>query len=87
MSDRRAEPRNPCFLRADLILGMNKPPVPAEAHDISDNGFRLLLPETKDIPDEFIISIPRRKLREMVRVVRRMDQELGVVIKKTSLRA
>ena len=45
--NRRIENRNPCFLRADIIVGMNKEPIPAEAHDISERGFRLVLPETK----------------------------------------
>ncbi len=81
MSDKRREPRNPCYLRADIIIGPERAPVPAEAHDISERGLRLQVLDTKNIPNEFIVSIPRRHLREVVRVVRRGDKELGVVIK------
>ncbi|KAF0232047.1 MAG: hypothetical protein FD175_242 [Beijerinckiaceae bacterium] len=81
MSDRRSENRNPCYLRADIVVNMHSDPVPAEAHDISEKGLRLVVPDSKPIPDEFMISIPRRKLREIVRVVRREDKELGVVFK------
>lgn len=81
MSDRRSENRNPCFLRADIIVNENSEPVPAEAHDISEHGLRLVVLNAKRIPDEFIVSIPRRRMREIVRVVRREEKELGVIIK------
>lgn len=80
MSNRRTEIRNPCFLRADIIINMHTDPVVAEAHDISDHGLRLVVPDAKILPDEFIVSIPRRKMRELVRVVRRQETELGVII-------
>lgn len=82
MSDRRQETRNPCFLRADIIVNHHTAPVPAEAHDISDHGLRLIVPDTSALPDEFIVSIPRRKIRENVQVVRRSAQELGVIIQQ-----
>lgn len=81
MSERRSENRNPCYLRADIIVDTHSDPVPAEAHDISDHGMRLVVLNTKRIPDEFLLSIPRRRMREIVRVVRREDKELGVIIK------
>lgn len=82
MSNRRTEDRNSCFLRAELIVSTHEPPVQAEAHDISDRGLRLVITDAKRIPDEFIVSIPRRHIRESVRVVRREEGELGVLIKK-----
>ncbi len=86
MTDKRSEPRNPCFLRADIILSHNAEPVPAEAHDISDRGARLHVLNTRALPDEFVISIPRRKIRETVKVVRRGEKELGVIF-KTAIKA
>ena len=82
MSNRRSETRNPCFLRADIIVSHNSEPVAAEAHDISAHGFRLVVLNARRIPDEFIVSIPRRHIREIVRVVRRQESELGVLIKR-----
>jgi hypothetical protein len=82
MSERRSETRNPCYLRADIIVGHNAEPVMAEAHDISDHGLRLVVLNAKRIPNEFIVSIPRRHIRETVRVVRRQEGELGVLIQR-----
>jgi len=86
MSNRRTETRNPCFLRADIIVSMHEEPVQAEAHDISDHGLRIVVTDAKRIPDEFIVSIPRRHIRETVRVVRRQEGELGVLIKRSITR-
>jgi hypothetical protein len=80
MQDKRAEPRNPCFLKADIITGTSTAPIPAEAHDISDGGLRLVVESPGNLPDEFILSIPRRRLREIVQVIRRDEQSVGVRI-------
>jgi PilZ domain len=82
MSERRSEIRNPCYLRADIIVSHDAEPVMAEAHDISDHGLRLVVLNARRIPNEFIVSIPRRHIRETVRVVRREEGELGVLIKR-----
>ena len=84
MSERRQETRNPCYLRAEIIVAPNADPVLAEAHDISDHGLRLVVLNAKRIPNEFVVSIPRRRMREAVRMVRREDQELGVIIQQIS---
>ncbi|HRE21644.1 MAG TPA: hypothetical protein PKW21_11510 [Rhabdaerophilum sp.] len=78
MQNKRTEPRNPSFLRAEIILGTNLPPVPAEVHDISDRGMRLVVEKPEALPAEFMVSIPRRRLREFVEVVRREEGSLGV---------
>ena len=82
MPERRSETRNPCYLRAGIIFSQNAEPVMAEAHDISDHGLRLVVLNAKRIPNEFIVSIPRRHIRETVRVVRREEGELGVLIQR-----
>lgn len=83
-SNRRQEERNPCFLRADLILDAHIPPITAQAHDISDRGLKLIVEDARTIPDRFIVSIPRRHLREVVRVMRRSPTELGVRIERSA---
>lgn len=81
MADKRSEQRNTCYLRAEITIGHNTPPIQAEAHDISDHGMRLVVLNTRNLPDTFIVSIPRRHFREVVEVRRRNEKELGVVIK------
>lgn len=81
MIEKRREPRNACYLQASIIVSPQAKPVPAEAHDISEHGLRLRLADAVGLPDEFIVSIPRRKMREVVCVIRRGKTELGVVIK------
>lgn len=76
----RSEPRNQCFLRGDIIVDANTPPMPCEVHDISSRGMRLVVLDASRVPNNFIVSVPRRSLRETVRVTRRAKQELGVVI-------
>lgn len=78
MQNKRTESRNPSFLRAEIILGTNLPPVPAEVHDISDRGMRLVVEKPESLPAEFMVSIPRRRLREFVEVVRRDEGSVGV---------
>lgn len=88
MEDKRAHPRNPSFLRAEIIVSSNLPPVPAEVHDISDKGMRLVVEKPEDLPNEFLVSIPRRRLREFVEVVRRDSNSLGVrvqVLKRSAI--
>jgi hypothetical protein len=80
MQDKRTEARNPCYLRADIILGSKEPPIAAEAHDISDLGMRLVVADATALPNEFIVSIPRRHIREAVKVVRRDETSLGVQV-------
>jgi PilZ domain len=80
-AERRKERRNPCYLKAEILLNTEPGPVPAEAHDISEHGMRLVVLNAKKLPDEFIVSIPRRHIQEIVYVVRREDKEVGVRIK------
>lgn len=81
MSERRREDRNPCFMRAEIILE-NTPPIEVEVHDISEHGLRIVMPNTNDIPNEFLLSIPRRHFREVMRVRRRTLTALGCIVKR-----
>jgi hypothetical protein len=83
MGNQRREDRNTCFLRAEITFDVNLPPIIAEVHDISDHGLRLKLDDTNGIPNEFIVSIPRRHMREMVTVRRRTKDTLGCIIKRS----
>lgn len=79
-AERRTENRNPCFLQGSIIVDAHKPPVPCEVHDISQRGMRLVVANTAMIPNQFIVSVPRRHIREMVSVRRRGKMDLGVLI-------
>jgi hypothetical protein len=78
--EQRKQIRNGCFLRGDIIVNENVAPIPCEIHDISDRGMRLVVLNALRMPGRFIVSIPRRHVREIVRVVRRTSNELGVII-------
>jgi hypothetical protein len=80
MPDQRKENRNTCYLRAEIYVMPNAEPIIAEAHDISDHGMRLVVLDARRLPDRFMISIPRRRMEEVVEVRRRADKELGVTI-------
>lgn len=80
--NKRREDRNTCFMRAEITYDENVPPVIAEVHDISEHGLRLRLDDTSGIPNEFIVSIPRRHMRELVSVRRRTKDTLGCIIKR-----
>ncbi|MCA0399723.1 MAG: hypothetical protein LCH38_02780 [Proteobacteria bacterium] len=79
-AERRTEARNPCFLQGSIIIDAQKPPVPCEVHDISNRGMRLVVANTAMIPNQFIVSVPRRHMRELVSVRRRGRMDLGVLI-------
>ena len=78
----RREPRNPCYLRAELFVAPNAAPIVAEVHDISAHGMRLVVLNARTLPERFVVSVPRRHMRETVRVARRADNEVGVVIQR-----
>ncbi|MCZ8181601.1 MAG: hypothetical protein O9322_01410 [Beijerinckiaceae bacterium] len=81
MSDKRREPRNSCYLRAEIYTELSAPPIIAEAHDISDHGMRLKVLNARTLPNTFMVSIPRRHIREMVEIKRRSEGEVGVLIR------
>ncbi len=80
MSDKRREPRNACYLRAEIYTPTDAAPLMAEAHDISEHGMRLKVLNARTLPQKFWVSIPRRDFREQVEVKRRADGEVGVII-------
>ncbi|MCA1951559.1 MAG: PilZ domain-containing protein [Hyphomicrobiales bacterium] len=82
MLNNRRENRNACYLRASILIKQGDQRIDAEAFDISKNGMRLVVPNARQVPDYFMVSIPRRHMMEHVRVVRRGDSELGVVIRE-----
>ncbi|WP_284177290.1 hypothetical protein [Rhabdaerophilum sp. SD176] len=80
MFNNRREPRNLCYLRAEIYTDPSSPPIMAEAHDISETGIRLKVLNARTLPPKFWLSIPRRHFREFVEIKRRGDGEVGVVI-------
>jgi hypothetical protein len=80
MPERRIKPRFPCFLKGEIILENGTRIVPCEAHDISDKGLRLEGADFAQLPDSFILAIPRRQFRERVQVVRRLENGVGVKV-------
>ncbi|MCZ8259598.1 MAG: PilZ domain-containing protein [Beijerinckiaceae bacterium] len=85
MSDKRREPRNTCYLRAEIYTSTDAAPLIAEAHDISEHGMRLKVLNARTLPNRFMVSIPRRHIREMVEVRRRSEGEVGVLIQTVDL--
>lgn len=83
--ENRKQVRNECFLRGDIIVDQNTPPIACEVHDISDKGMRLVVLNAFRMPEKFIVSVPRRHVRELVRVVRRSSNELGVIIQSPAI--
>ena len=81
MSDKRREPRNACYLRAEIYTGMDTAPLIAEALDISEHGMRLKILNWSTLPETFVVAIPRRHFRETVQVRRRSEGEVGVAVK------
>ncbi|MGL5447049.1 MAG: PilZ domain-containing protein [Rhabdaerophilum sp.] len=80
MAERRIDPRMPCFLKGEIILNNGLERIPCEAHDISEKGLRLAGADFSRLPDSFLLSIPRRKFEERVKVVRKLDDGVGVLI-------
>lgn len=80
MPERRIDPRLPCFLKGEIVLNNGTRRISCEAHDISDRGMRLAGPDFRNMPDSFILSIPRRHFEQRVKVVRRMPDSVGVIV-------
>ncbi len=80
MAERRVDPRMPCYLRGEIVLNNGIEVVPCEVHDISDKGMRLSGADFSHMPDTFMLHVTRRKLSERVKVVRRTEDGVGVVI-------
>jgi hypothetical protein len=77
-AEMRRIPRNACFLRGEALLGIGEK-MPCEIHDIADNSARVVLQDAAEVPERFILSIPRRQVKEWVQVVRRSEKDFGVV--------
>lgn len=80
MAERRIDPRMPCYLRGEIILNNGVEVVPCEVHDISEKGMRLTGPDFGLLPESFILAVARRQIRERVKVVRKTDDGVGVLI-------
>ncbi len=80
MAERRIDARMPCYLRGEIVLNNGIEIVPCEVHDISEKGMRLTGPDFSKLPDSFILAVARRQIRERVKVVRRTNSGVGVLI-------
>lgn len=81
MPERRIDPRVPCFLRAAIVLENGQRRIDCEAHDISEHGLRLVGADFHDLPDSFILEVPRRSIEGRVNIARRGPDFIGVVFK------
>lgn len=82
MPERRIDPRVPCFLRAAIVLENGERRIACEAHDISEHGLRLAGADFRELPDSFILEVPRRAIEGRVSIVRRGPDFVGVVFKE-----
>ena len=74
----RAYDRQDCFLRAEILLNGGANKLACEAQDISDGGLKLTGANFNEVPDSFLLAIPRRSITERVSVKRRGDDSIGV---------
>lgn len=79
--ENRKIPRNACFMRGEIIISESNV-IHCDIHDIAVNSARLVFPEKIKLPDRFVLHIPRRKVKEWVKVLRRGDKDCGVVFEK-----
>ena len=82
MPERRIDPRVSCFLRAAIVLENGERRIECEAHDISERGLRLAGADFRELPDSFILEVPRRSIEGRVDIVRRGPDFIGVVFKE-----
>lgn len=80
MAERRIDPRMPCYLRGEIILNNGLEVVACEVHDISGKGMRLSGADFSRLPDSFILKVARRQMSERVKIVRKSDSDVGVLI-------
>lgn len=80
MAERRIDPRMPCYLRGEIILNNGLEVVPCEVHDISEKGMRLSGADFTKLPDSFVLKVARRQISERVKIVRKSDSDVGVLI-------
>jgi hypothetical protein len=80
MAERRIDNRMPCYLRGEIVLNNGLEVVPCEVHDISGKGMRLSGADFSKLPDSFILKVARRQISERVKIVRKSDRDVGVLI-------
>lgn len=78
MSFARREARVDCFLRGIANLSEAEK-FPCLIHDLSEHGARISFEPPVNLPDQFTLDIPRRHLSERVKVVRRGEDDFGLV--------
>jgi hypothetical protein len=66
-------------MRGDMVFQAQGKKLPCEVCDISDKGARIKTPDAFTIPELFMLVVPRRHLESRVRVMRRSQNEVGVV--------
>jgi hypothetical protein len=80
MAERRIDDRIACFLRGKIIQDNGVQIADCEVHDISGKGMRLSGADFSRLPNSFILVVERRRIRERVKITRRMGSGVGVMI-------
>lgn len=79
MQDRRRARRIPSILEGGVTLESQPSPMSCTIRDLSTTGARIWLPESVDLPTEFVLAIPKLKQSLKVRLVWSKAQTHGVM--------
>ncbi|MBD2746514.1 PilZ domain-containing protein [Microvirga sp. BT688] len=80
MKDRRLRRRVPTILEGRIQIEGRESDIECTVRDLSDSGARIFLHQPLELPDEFILSIPKRGLSSNARVMWSRDRRHGVML-------
>lgn len=78
--ERRGDSRRLAYLGGKIIFPNRLSTADCIVRDMSADGFRLSIPNSITIPDEFDLELPERRQRFHVRVTWRKLKEIGVTV-------
>jgi hypothetical protein len=78
MQEQRRAKRVPSILEGCITLEGQSSPMPCTIRDLSVTGARIWLPKPTDLPNEFVLGIPKLEQSLKVRLVWSKDRTHGV---------
>jgi len=80
MEERRENTRRPSYLGGKIVFANKLSTANCIVRNVSSTGFRLAIPNSLVVPDEFELEIPQKQERFQVRVTWRKLDEIGVTV-------
>lgn len=80
MEERRERSRRPSYLGGKIVFANKLSTTSCIVRNVSADGFRLGIPNSLTVPDEFDLEIPQKNERFHVRVTWRKLDEIGVTV-------